>query len=203
VRRLRAGDGLSVGDGRGSFRLVRFGPVLEVVGPVEHSPRDAPAITVGFALTKGDRPELVVQKLTELDVDVVAPFVAERTVVRWDDAKASRNVERWRVIAREAAAQAHRPWLPTVAGVATFAEVAALPGSSVADPEGDEPSLAHPVVLVGPEGGWTADELAMTTHRTRLARTVLRAETAAVVAGALLVALRGSGNTRFAPSVLR
>lgn len=194
VRRLRAGDALTVGDGRGSFRLVRFGPVLDVAGPVQHAPREAPAITIAFALTKVGKSELAVEKLTELNVDVIAPFVAERTIVRWDDAKAARNVERWRVIAREAAAQAHRPWLPTVADVVTFADVAALPGASLADPDGEPPSLEHAVVLVGPEGGWAAEELAAATHRTRLARTVLRAETAAVVAGALLVALRGSDN---------
>ena len=203
VRRLRAGDELNVGDGRGSFRLVRFGPELEVVGPVHHAPRATPAITVGFALTKGAKPELAVQKLTELDVDVVAPFVGERTVVRWDATKADRNVERWRTIAREAAAQAHRPWLPTIGGVTAFADLAALPGVSLADPDGDAPSLDHPVVLVGPEGGWSPAERAATTHRTRLARTVLRAETAAVVAGALLVALRGDGNGAFVPFVHR
>lgn len=193
VRRLRSGDGLTVGDGRGAIRRVRFGPALVADGDVERLPRPAPPITVAFALTKGDRPELVVQKLTELGVDRIVPFVAARTVVRWDDAKSARNAARWQVVAREAAAQAHRPWLPAVGPVSTFAAAAAEPGASLAEPGGAAPSLEHPAVLVGPEGGWAPEELAALPHRTGLPGHVLRAETAAVVAGTLLVALRGEG----------
>ena len=191
VRRLRAGDRLTVGDGRGSFRVVRFGADLSVDGPVEQICRAVPSITVAFALTKNDKPELVVQKLTELDVDRIIPFVAARTVVRWDDAKAARNVERWRTIAREAAAQAHRPFLPDVSDIRTFDQIIATDDATIADPDGEPPTLERTTVLVGPEGGWAPDELAAAAHRTRLPGNILRAETAAVVAGALLVALRG------------
>ena len=197
VRRLRPGDPLTVGDGKGSFRLVRFGPALAVDGDVEHDAPMEPTITVGFALTKTDKPELAIRQLAEVGVDVIVPFVAARSVVRWDDAKAARNVERWRVIAREAAAQAHRPRLPVVHDVVPFSSVAAGAGVTLADPDGDPPSLAFPTILVGPEGGWAPEELATTRSRTRLARTVLRAETAAVVSGAILVALRGDENAPF------
>jgi 16S rRNA (uracil1498-N3)-methyltransferase len=200
VRRLRDGDGLTVGDGRGSFRVVRFGAALRPGGPIERTTAPQPAVAVGFALTKGDRPELVVQKLTELGVDRVLPFVAARTVVRWDAEKAARNVERWRAIAREAAAQAHRPWLPAVEPVRPFPTVASEDGASLAEPGGRPPTLAHPVVLVGPEGGWAPEELAALRHRTALPGHVLRAETAAVVAGALLVALRGEARAGVAGS---
>jgi 16S rRNA (uracil1498-N3)-methyltransferase len=203
VRRLRPGDRLSVGDGRGSYRRARFGPALEPDGPVERAVEPAPAITVAFALTKGDKPDLVVEKLTEIGVDAIVPTTAGRTVVRWDGEKAARNVERWRRIAREACEQAHRPWLPTVADVTPFAAVAALPGATAADPDGDPPSLDRPTILVGPEGGWGPDELAAAGHRTRLGPHVLRAETAAVVAGALFVAIRGSGNDPIVRSVRR
>ena len=191
VRRLRPGDRLTVGDGRGSFRVVRFGTDLAADGPIERICRDVPSITLAFALTKNDKPELVVQKLTELDVDRIVPFVAARTVVRWDEAKVARNVQRWRTIAREAAAQAHRPWLPEVTDVATFAQVIALDDATIADPDGEPPTLERTTILVGPEGGWAPEEVAAAPHRTRLGRTILRAETAALVAGALLVALRG------------
>jgi 16S rRNA (uracil1498-N3)-methyltransferase len=190
VRRLRPGEALTVGDGRGRFRVVRFGADLVADGPIEQVCRDIPCVTVAFALTKSDKPELVVQKLTELDVDRIVPFVAARTVVRWDSGKVARNVERWRTIAREAAAQAHRPWLPEITDVATFAQVIDADGVTVADPDGEPPTLDRPTVLVGPEGGWAPEELAAAPHRTRLPGNVLRAETAAVVAGALLVALR-------------
>jgi hypothetical protein len=87
VRRVRDGEQLTVGDGRGRFRLCRFASTLEADGPVISVPVPSPTLTVGFALTKGDRPEVAVQKLTEVGVDVIAPFVAARTVVRWDDDK--------------------------------------------------------------------------------------------------------------------
>ena len=201
VRRLRAGDQLTVGDGRGSFRLVRFGPVLTVDGDVEHDPPLEPVITVGFALTKSDKPETAIRQLAEVGVDVIVPLVAARSVVRWDGAKAARNVERWRVIVREAAAQAHRPRLPVVHDVTPFDVAVRQPGVTLADPDGDPPSLSTPTIFVGPEGGWAAEERAATGSRTRLARTVLRAETAAVVAGAILVALRGDENAPFFRSV--
>jgi 16S rRNA (uracil1498-N3)-methyltransferase len=190
VRRLRPGDALCVGDGAGRFRRVRLGPELVPDGEVTSVPRPRPPVTIGFALTKGDRPELVVQKLVEIGVDRIVPFVAERTVVRWDDAKAARHVERWRVIAREAAAQAHRPHLAAVADVMTFAEAAALPGAALAHPDGPVVEAFPATVLVGPEGGWSAPEEAAVASWVDLAPHVLRAETAAVVAGTLAVARR-------------
>lgn len=192
VRRLRAGTPLTVGDGAGSFRRVTFGPHLTVAGPVESVPTPVPPVTVGFALTKGDKPELVVQKLTEIGVDVIVPFVAERSITRWDGEKAARNIERWRAIAREACAQAHRAHLPVVTGVATFAEAAGA-GAVLAHQDGDvQPVAAGVPVLVGPEGGWSPAELAAVAGRVRLGANVLRAETAALVAGTLLVAARGA-----------
>jgi 16S rRNA (uracil1498-N3)-methyltransferase len=190
ARRLRPGDELTVGDGAGRFRLTRFGPELEVHGDVQLAPPPASPVTIAFALTKADKPELVVQKLVEIGVHRIVPFVAERTVVRWDPPKAARNLDRWHVIAREAAAQAHRPHLAEVAGVATFAEVAALPGATLAHPDG-EPMTAHArTVLVGPEGGWSPAEEAAVDEWVRIGPHILRAETAALVAGALAVAVR-------------
>jgi len=139
---------------------------------------------------KGERPELAVQKLTELGVDRIAPFVAGRSVVRWEPARADRQVERWRAIAREAAMQCRRTWLPEVAPVASFAAVTALPGAVLADAAGGPPTLDRPVVLVGPEGGWTPEERASGPPTVRLGAHVLRAETAAITAGAILTALR-------------
>jgi 16S rRNA (uracil1498-N3)-methyltransferase len=193
VRRLRPGDLLGVGDGAGNHRLVRFGPVLEPAGPVVVAERPAPAVTVAFALVKGDRPELVVQKLTEIGVDRIVPFVAARSVVRWDDTKAVRQVERLRAIARGAAAQSHRPWLPTVDELAPFAVVSALPGAALAEPGGPAPGLDRPAVLVGRVGGWAPEELAAVAGRVGLGDHVLRSETAALVAGTLLCAVRRGG----------
>ena len=192
VLRLAPGSNVTAGDGGGRWRPCRLagGPVLEIAGTTVGDPRPEPPITVAFALVKGERPELVVQKLTELGVDRVAPFVAGRSVVRWEPGRADRHVERWRAIARQAAMQCRRTWLPEVAPVATFDSVAELPGAALADATGAPPTLDRPVVLVGPEGGWTPEEQGTGLPIVRLAAHVLRAETAAITAGAVLTALR-------------
>jgi 16S rRNA (uracil1498-N3)-methyltransferase len=189
---MRIGDGVVVSDGAGRWRE----GVLGAAGAVEPT-TDAltvraaePAITVAFALTKGERPELAVQKLTELGADRIVPFVAARSVVRWDQRRVTGNVERFRRIAREAAMQCRRAWLPTVDELADFATVAALPGAAMADVGGAPPSLHHPTVLVGPEGGWSDDERARGLPTVALGEHVLRAETAAMAAAALLAAQR-------------
>lgn len=190
VLRLRPGEPLTVADGAGRWRLCRFGPSLEPDGPVEHEVAPSPPITVAFALTKGDRPELVVQKVTELGVDRIVPFVAERSVVRWDADKAHRQLERLRIVAREAAMQSRRAWLPEVVPVATFAEVSGLAGACLADAGGGPPDLRHPVVLIGPEGGWSEREREAPIPVLSLGPGILRSETAAIAAGCLMVALR-------------
>jgi 16S rRNA (uracil1498-N3)-methyltransferase len=125
--------------------------------------------------------------------------VAERSVVRWDQDKAVRNQVRLNSVARQAAMQSRRCWLPTVRPLATFTEVAALPGSVAADRDGEPPSLEHPTVLVGPEGGWSPAERERLPARVRLGDLVLRAETAAIVASATLSQLR-AGLVMVAPS---
>ena len=71
-----------------------------------------PKLTIGFALIKGGRPELVVQKLTELGVDAIVPFTAEHSVARWDANRATRHIERLRRVAREAAMQSRQVRIP-------------------------------------------------------------------------------------------
>jgi 16S rRNA (uracil1498-N3)-methyltransferase len=190
VLRLRAGDRLTIADGAGGWRTARFADVVEPAGPLRHEPEPAPAIVIAFAVVKGDRPELVAQKLTELGADRIVPFLADRSVVRWDGDKAARNVERFRRVVREAAMQCRRARLPVVEQLTTFAEVVARDGAALADREGAAPTLAHPLVLVGPEGGWSDEERAAARARVGLSDQVLRAETAAMAACALLVALR-------------
>ena len=190
VLRLRPGDELTVGDGAGRWRRCRFGPVVATDGEVEVEAPPAPAITIAFALTKGERPEWTVQKLTEVGVDRIVPFVSARSIVRWDGAKAARNAERLRRVAREAAMQSRRAFLPVVEDVAELAEVVTRPGAALASPDGSAPDLEHPCLLVGPEGGWTEEELATAPARVALGPTVLRAETAAIAGAVLLAGLR-------------
>lgn len=192
VLRVRIGDDVVVSDGAGRWRSGSLGDAGVVVpsADVEVAPRAEPRITVAFAITKGERPELVVQKLTELGVDRVVPFTAARSVARWEGDRAAGHVERLRRVARESAMQCQRAWLPEVADLATFADAVALPGASIADRDGAPPSLDRPTVLIGPEGGWTDDERGCGLPTVGLGSHVLRAETAAIAAAVLIGALR-------------
>lgn len=191
VLRLRAGDDLTVGDGDGRWRMVRFAHPLDVAGPILQAPPLSPQLTVAVALTKGDKPELAVQKLTELGVDEVLLFSADRSVVRWDATKRERNLARLRQIARAAAEQSRRVRLPRVDLVDGLAAVVERHPTVVrADRGGTAPGLGATTVAVGPEGGWSEAERALVPAAVALGGPVLRAETAAVTAGALLAALR-------------
>src|SRR5205085_4348243 len=163
---------------------------LEVEGEVVVEPAPTPPVTIAFSPVKGDRPEWAVQKLTEVGVDRIVALVAARTVVRWTGDRGAAVVERWRRVAREAAMQSRRAWLPAVEAPMPFGAAAAWPGAALAVGGGDPPSLGRPVVLVGPEGGWDPSELDPGLPTVGLGPNVLRTETAALAAGTLLVALR-------------
>jgi 16S rRNA (uracil1498-N3)-methyltransferase len=168
--------------------------------------RPEPVITVGFSLVKPDRIDWAVAKLAELGVDRIVPLVCDRTVARSDGAAVTaKRAARLRRIAREASMVARRVWLPEVTDPLPLAEALSVlrapaevgltgtlsgDGVALAEPGGAPPSLATPVVLVGPEGGWSPQELAGGLPTVRLGETILRVETAAVVTGALLTCLR-------------
>lgn len=193
VLRLRPGESVTASDGQGRWRPCRWvGDGLEPAGEAVEEPAPDPVVVIGFAVTKGDRPEWVVQKLTEVGVDRIVPFVSDRSVVRWSPERAEHHVGRWRRVAREAAMQSRRARLPALEELAPFSEVVGktLPGALLAEPGGPPPSLDHPEVLVGPEGGWAPEELRLGRGRVGLGPNVLRTETAAVTAGAVLAALR-------------
>jgi len=191
VLRLRNGERVTVGDGAGNWRQCawRIGGRPEPDPDIHHDPRPTPSLAVGFALTKGDKPSVVVQKLTECGVDRILPLIAERSVVRWDTAKAGAAVQRWKRVAREAAMQSHRTWLPAIEEIADFRTVINGEPAALAHMGGAALASTHTCILIGPEGGWTEAELdgAATV---RLGSQVLRADTAAVAAGVLLNALR-------------
>ncbi len=193
VLRLRAGEAVTASDGGGRWVRCRWvdGPAgLEVDGEVVVEPAPSPPVTVAFAPVKGERPEWAVQKLTEVGVDRIVPLVTARSVVRWEGDRGAAAVERWRRVAREAAMQSRRAWLPVVDVPVAFAEAAGWDGAALAVAGGDPPTLAGAIVLVGPEGGWEPSEIGAGLPTVGLGPNVLRTETAAVVAATLLVALR-------------
>ncbi len=206
VLRLRPGESVIAADGAGRWVPCRIAPsapakgsrradpaaLLVPDGPAVVGPPSDPGVTVAFAPTKGDRPEWVVQKLTELGVDRIVPLRTSRSVVLWEGDRASRSLERLRRVVREAAAQCRRADLPEVTAVCRLEELATVVGSAVAlaDAGGVAPGLDRPVLAVGPEGGWDPSERDRFGPTVGLGPHVLRAETAAVTAGALLCALR-------------
>jgi len=204
VLRLRPGEEVIASDGRGRWTrttwqegsglaLVHDAPGVGGDGTVQSERPAAPALTVAFAPVKGERPEWVVQKLTELGIDRIVPLLSERSVVRWSGARGKATVEKLRRVAREAAAQCRRVWLPEITDTVRFRELAGLGGEGevvLAQLSGDRPSPHQRVVAVGPEGGWSTDELASGLPTVGFGLSVLRAETAAVTAGALLASLR-------------
>ena len=190
VLRIAFGASVIACDGQGTWRLCRRTEhAIEPDGPVTSSERPSPGIAIAFALTKGDKPEFVVQKLTELGVDRIVPFFAERSVVRWDDARAQRNLERLRRVAREAAMQSRRVTLPVLTDVGSVAGITAQ-GFVRADRGGRPLGLQHCSVAIGPEGGWSDEERRAWPASVALGPTVLRAETAAIAAAAVLTAQR-------------
>lgn len=144
------------------------------------------------------------QVLTEIGVDTIVPWTAERCVAVWRGDRAERALARWRVTAREAAKQSRRSWLPEVTSPATTSEVAKLVAGAdlgvvlhekASDPLGALPvsGAASVVVVVGPEGGITDEELTAFggAHVVRLGTTVLRTSTAGVAAVAALLSRTG------------
>ncbi len=198
VLRLAPGQPVTLADGRGGWCEARFGPAPEPVGPVTVEPSPAPSLCVAFVPVKGEGPEWYVQKLTELGIDEIVPLVSERSVVRWDGARAARNHERMVGAAREACLQCRRLHLPTVAPVTDLARFLAEragpageggPALALADPDGMPPTAALSALVVGPEGGFSRAELAL-APAVALPGHILRAETAAVMAAGVLAGLR-------------
>lgn len=212
VRRVRAGEEVTLGDGRGVWLT---GIVEAPLAPKQLSvrirdrrdvPASTPRLVLVQALAKGDRDELAIQAATELGVDEIVPWQASRSVSRWSAEKAAKGVARWSTIVREAAKQAHRAWVPAVGLPATTAQLAQRADARlvVLEPSatdalttidvtaGDEREL---VLIVGPEGGIAPDELdalaAAGAQVVRLGETVLRTSTAGPAALAVLNARLG------------
>jgi 16S rRNA (uracil1498-N3)-methyltransferase len=192
VLRLRTGELVTAGDGRGRWRLCTFVAAdrLEPAGEIVTDPATLAPVTVGFGIPKGDRPEWIVQKLTEIGADRIVPLHTDRGVVRWDAARAAKHLTRLRRIAREAASQSRRTWLPVVDDVVDAASLLGEPGCALATMGGGSLTEATSMVLVGPEGGWSQRELTGSATTVGLGSTVLRVDTAALVACTYLVQRR-------------
>ena len=183
LRVLRVGEHerVTITDGHGRWRSCHINSeALRVAGDVVVAGRHPLPSTIAVAIPKQDRPEWLVQKATELGVDRIVFLHADRSVVRWDGDRAERHLIRLSRVAGEALMQSRQVWLPEIVGPLPAADV--LPGALAAEPGGRAVTSADRVIAIGPEGGWTPDELALAQDRVALGDAVLRVETAALVA---------------------
>jgi 16S rRNA (uracil1498-N3)-methyltransferase len=212
VKRLQPGEEVVLTDGAGRYA------VCDVIGTegkdrlivhmtsVSEEPAESPRITVVQALPKGDRGELAVETMTETGVDAIVPWQASRCITQWKGDRGLKALTKWRSTAREAGKQSRRFRFPEVADLATSKQVAALLAeadfAAVLHESGDEPlaTVELPaegdiVLVVGPEGGVSPEELALFEEAGGkpyvLGRTVLRTSTAGTAATAVLLARTG------------
>ena len=214
VLRMTPGDEAFVFDGCGREFRCRFRKIeatqalLEIEGTLSDVVESPVQLTLAQALAKGEKFDFIIQKATELGVVSIVPLTTRFADVRLDDQQKHKRVERWRRISLEATKQCGRRRLVEITTPRTlkefileretaidseihrtllFSEQGGIPiGEALAD----LPSPAQICALVGPEGGWSDDELeAMTGCGCRavtLGPRVLRTETAALVAITLI-----------------
>ena len=209
VSRVRVGERLAIGNGRG---LMLGAEVLSsskdtvelTVTSVELTERESPAIVLVQGLAKTDRDERAVEACTELGISAVIPWAADRSVSKWEGPKVDKGVARWAAIVREATKQSIRPFLPEVGPHLKSSQLGtALQGMNVLvlDPTGEE-SLSEVkldgrdiALVVGPEGGISEHEITRFTeegaHIVKMGTNILRTSTAGPAALAILNAKLG------------
>lgn len=208
VRRTRVGEQVALTDGLGTTVRCTVGSTSKdalgaTVDAVTSVPAEMPRVVVVQAVPKGDRGELAVEMLTEVGVDLIVPWAASRCVSVWREDKRTKALERWRSTAREAAKQARRSWFPEVSDLVGTPQVvellrrASVPvvlHEAASGPLADlpVPGRGEIVIVVGPEGGITDEELAafaaVGAEPVRMGTSVLRTSTAGVAATAALLA---------------
>ena len=213
VQRLRVGEPLTLGDGRGGTAFAEVIAVVRsrvdvLIHDRARAARPDPALVVAQGLAKGDRGELAVQAMTEIGVDEILPWAAARSVTQWRGPRGERSRDKWAATAREAAKQSRRAWLPVIGGdpdCSTKQIAARLADADAAFVLHEEarlrltaaslPGAGEIVLVVGPEGGIADAELDAFMDAgavpVRLGDQVLRTSTAGPAALAVLSARLG------------
>ena len=204
VRRIGPGERVRLTDGRGTWAE---GPVVSasksgLTVAVDERGSVAPAdprVVVVQAVPKGERAELAVEMLTEVGVDVIVPWNAERSQFRANPERVEKMLAKWQAWAFEASKQSRRTWFTEVAPLASTADVtelladAALPvvlheEATIPLASLDLPETGTIVIVIGPEGGIAPTELkTFAVEPVRLGDTVLRTSTAGVAAASALL----------------
>ena len=212
VRRLRRGELVNLVDGHGT-RVV--GEVADVVGrdrltvavvSIEYEAPPELEVVVVQALLKGDAGEAAVTAMTEAGVDRIVPWNAQRCVTTWRGERVERGLRRWRSAGAEAGKQSRRAWFPTIESPVDSTQVesrirqadrAVVLHESARAPlsAGSVPAEGSVLLVVGPEGGIAAEEVARFeaagARVLAMGPTVMRASTAGSVAVGVISALGG------------
>ncbi|HEX8521957.1 MAG TPA: RsmE family RNA methyltransferase [Tepidisphaeraceae bacterium] len=198
VLRLESGDQVEAFDGAGSTAAATLAVcdpqrVVLRVGRIEHN-QPSVELTIASALPKGERADWMIEKLSELGVTRFTPLRTARSVVH---PEGKNKFDRWTRIATESAKQSHRPGVMIIDSLTKLESLLASASSAVyLSPQSDDSLLDHAqratrhlILIIGPEGGWTNEELALFESKNvlpaRMTRTVLRIETAAITAAAI------------------
>lgn len=206
VRRIRVGEQIDLSDGVGMLahcvvEATAKGTVSARVTERSLIAAAEPAVTVVQALPKSDRSELAIELATEAGADGFVAWQAARCVARWDGPKVDKGLRRWAAVARSAARQSRRAYVPGVDGVLSTPELVGRVTDAVAagglvlalHESATEPITELPLaqadsltLIVGPEGGIADEEIAALSgagaRAVRLGPSVLRTSTAAAVA---------------------
>ena len=206
VLRLRFGDEIAVFDGNGREyrarieRVSREGALLHLIEEISAAPEPAVRLTLAQAVLKGDKMEDVVRDATMMGVAAIEPLISTHTTVRMKALSEGQVTDRWRRIAVASAKQCRRAVLPVIGNGTAFDEMVvqdtaemrlmlveptgAIEGHPVSTVQGQRPRSA--TLIVGPEGGWTPEEIETAVRAgwmpITLGRRTLRADAVAIVA---------------------
>ena len=227
VLRLNVGETIAVIDAASDYFICEITDISKSgisvrIASKEHGGAQRPSITLFQGLSKGERFEEVLRHSVELGIDCFVPLVCERCVVRLDEAKAGQKVKRWQAIAKSAAMQSGRRTIPGVTAPMPLGQLREIASDFTAlfffyeecdgsrcirdiiddVHEDSEPDRGRYGIIIGPEGGFSYDEVRSlasipNVYMVSLGDTILRTETAGVVATALVsYELGGLGNSR-------
>lgn len=202
VRRLKSGDQITIGDGKGRWRQSVIsvvaqgrrskGIVLNYLGEIFTEQRLSPKIVIAFAVPALDRASWAVQKMTELGVDEIHLLHSKYSSTRVEGLDGSgKEFQKLARVVREAAMQSRTPYLPELIPITSFRDFVQYHSECVLCTFGSDefPSPDFPVVI-GPEGGFSEDELVLVQRHASLSGNILRSETAVVAASAFLTMSR-------------
>lgn len=213
VLRLKSGDQVELFDGQGHVfsgilsRQENGGVLAEIQNKVYHTNEPAVRVVLAQGIARGEKMDYLIQKAVEIGVSAIVPFVSERTVVVLDQNKSQRKNDRWKKIAREACKQSKRNIIPEISPVILWPQLL----TSLQDKRAvilyeeeenirlreilagykDDLKTRSITIIVGPEGGFTPDEIQMAKDRNisvaGLGSRILRTETAGLAAASIIL----------------